>query len=96
MKVLRTNTFLRAAKKLHRNQLVALKEAIEEIENDPPIGELKKGDLAGIRVYKFRILQQLILLAYLYEEETDELTLVSFAPHENFYSLLKKQIKSSM
>jgi mRNA-degrading endonuclease RelE of RelBE toxin-antitoxin system len=94
MKVLQTTTFLRTAKKLHRNQIAALKEAIETIQNEPSIGELKKGDLAGIRVYKFRILHQLTLIAYLYEEETDQLTLLSFAPHENFYSLLKKQTKN--
>lgn len=93
MKVLQTNTFLRAVKKLHRNQVPALKKVIETIQADPSVGELKKGDLAGFRVYKFRILHQLILLAYFYEEETDQLTLVSFAPHENFYGALKKQIK---
>lgn len=93
MKILQTNTFIRAAKKLHRNQVSALKDAIEAIKQNPLIGELKKGGLAGIRVYKFRILHQLILLAYLYEEKANELTLISFAPHENFYDALKKQIK---
>jgi len=92
MKILQTNAFLRAAKKLHSNQVAALKKAIEKIQEDPCIGELKKGDLAGFRVYKFRILHQLILLAYLYEEETEQLTLISFAPHENFYDALKKKI----
>jgi mRNA-degrading endonuclease RelE of RelBE toxin-antitoxin system len=95
MKILQTNTFLRAAKRLHRNQISALKKAVEAIQNDPAIGELKKGDLAGVRVYKFRILHQLILLAYWYEENTKTLTLLSFAPHENFYDALKNQIKSS-
>jgi hypothetical protein len=91
MKTFHTNTFLRAAKKLHRNQAPSLKEAISAIQKDPLIGELKKGDLAGVRVYKFRILHQLILLAYSYDDGTDELMLISFAPHENFYEALKKQ-----
>ncbi len=93
MKIVQTNAFIHAIKKLHRNQILPLKEAIETIKQNPSLGELKKGDLAGIRVYKFRLIHQLILLAYLYEERTDELTLVSFAPHENFYDNLKKHLK---
>lgn len=94
MKILQTNTFIRAAKKLHRNQISVLKDAIETIKQNPLVGELKKGDLAGIRVYKFRILHQLILLAYLFDEKAKELILISFAPHENFYDALKKQLKN--
>lgn len=94
MKILQTNTFIRSAKKLQRNQIPILKEAIEAIRQNPLVGELKKGDLAGIRVYKFHILHQLILLAYLFDEKANELTLISFAPHENFYDALKKQIKN--
>lgn len=85
MKIFQTKAFIRTSKKLHRNQISALKETIEAIKLDPLIGELKKGDLAGIRVYKFHMLHQLILLAYSYEEESKELTLISLAPHENFY-----------
>lgn len=90
--ILLTNTFKRAAKRLHRNQISVLEDAIEAIQNNPTIGELKVGDLAGIRVYKFHVLNQLILLAYLYNQSTNEITLLSFAPHENFYENLKKQI----
>lgn len=45
MKTLQTTTFLRAAKKLHRNQVPALKEAVKLIQQNPLIGEMKKGDL---------------------------------------------------
>lgn len=92
MKIVQTNIFLRAAKKLHRNQISVLKEAIDTITQNPNIGELKKSDLTGVRVYKFRLLNQLILLAY-YEEKAEKLTLISFVPHENFYDNLKKQLK---
>lgn len=93
MRILQTSTFSRVAKKLHKNQVPALKEAIESIEQNPLAGDLKVGDLAGVRIYKFHILHQFILLAYTYEEKVDQLTLLSFAPHENFYDVLKKQIK---
>jgi mRNA-degrading endonuclease RelE of RelBE toxin-antitoxin system len=92
MKILLTNTFKRASKKLHRNQITVVEKAIQEIQNNPLIGEPKVGDLAGIHIYKFHLLHQLILLAYTYDEQKDELILLSFAPHENFYENLKKQI----
>jgi|GEM_PF-4417478 len=43
-------------KKLHK-----LEEAIKQIQDNPYIGELKSGDLAGARVYKFSIFNQLSL-----------------------------------
>lgn len=90
--ILLTNSFKRAAKKLHRNQIPELEEAIDAIQKDPTLGELKVGDLAGVMVYKFRISNQLVLLAYIYNEQKNEITLISLAPHENFYDDLKKQL----
>ncbi|MGL9717156.1 MAG: type II toxin-antitoxin system RelE/ParE family toxin [Wolbachia sp.] len=92
MKILLTNTFKRSMKKLHNNQLPKLEEAIKQIQDNPYIGELKLGDLAGVYVYKFSIFNQLTLLAYLYNEQNNELTLLALAPHENFYRDLKKQV----
>ena len=89
MKIRITNTFKKSAKKLMRNQIKVVEEAIDEIAKDLEIGELKKGDLAGIRVYKFRIHTQVMLLAYLYSKE--ELVLFSLSTHENSYRDLKKQ-----
>jgi len=89
MKTRVTTTFKRVAKKLHQNQIALLEKAIAAIQKEPDLGELKVGDLAGVRVYKFHMLHQLILLAYTYDESTDELILVSFGPHENFYANLK-------
>ncbi|WP_353279881.1 type II toxin-antitoxin system RelE/ParE family toxin [Wolbachia endosymbiont (group A) of Ennomos erosarius] len=92
MKILLTNTFKRSMKKLHNNQLPKLEEAIKQIQGNPYIGELKSGDLAGVRVYKFSIFNQLTLLAYIHNEQNNVLTLLAFAPHENFYRDLKKQV----
>ena len=93
MKVQFTISFKRLAKKLHRNQITLLEDAIEDISNDPTLGELKVGDLAGIRVHKFNLLHQLILLAYFYDEK-EQITLLWFGFHENFYRYLKNQIKA--
>ena len=91
-----TNTFKHAAKKLHSKQKDILKEQIEEIKENIEIGEMKKGDLAGVRVYKFNLTSQLMLLSYVTKEVKQkdkvitELTLLSLGPHENFYKKLKK------
>jgi len=39
-------------------------DATRRIMSDPICGEEKKGDLAGVRVYSFRVLDQKFLLAY--------------------------------
>ena len=84
-----TATFERAAKKLHRNQIKQLEDAIDEIVSNPELGEMKRGDLGGVRVCKFRINNQLILLAYQCSGNNRDLTLLSLGPHENFYRDLK-------
>jgi mRNA-degrading endonuclease RelE of RelBE toxin-antitoxin system len=90
MKIHLTHTFEKAVKKLHRNQIKLVEDAIEEIAKNPEIGEQKKGDLAGVRVYKFKIHKQQILLAYWYEALEEEISLLSFGVHENFYKKLKR------
>ena len=84
-------SFERVAKKFHRNQISQLEDAIDELAKNPELGELKNGDLASIRVYKFRINNQLMLLAYQYDEIKKEITLLSIGVHENFYRDLKNK-----
>lgn len=55
------------------------------------IGQAKAGDLAGVRVHKFRMVNQLTLIAYVYDIRADCLQLVDFGSHENFYRDLKAQ-----
>lgn len=89
MRVLATPTFDRIAKKLHKQQKTALDEAVRSIAANSVIGEEKIGDLAGIRVYKFVLSGQLILLAYrILDQET--IKLLTLGPHENFYRDLKR------
>jgi hypothetical protein len=49
---------------------------------DPLIGDRKSGNLGGIRVYKFKMVNQLNLLAYSYEDEVLTLTLLALGSHE--------------
>ena len=64
MRLLVTPSFARTVKKLHPRQKADLDEAVQAIASDPGIGEAKVGDLAGIQVYKFRLTNQLYLVAY--------------------------------
>jgi mRNA-degrading endonuclease RelE of RelBE toxin-antitoxin system len=89
MRLLVTPTFARAAKKLRAGQKTELDAAVRAIADDPTIGDAKVGDLAGVRVFKFRLSNQLCLLAY---AQTDEETikLLALGSHENFYRDLKR------
>lgn len=80
--------FARQKKKLHKRQTLDLDEAVKSILSDPTIGDMKVGDLQGIRVYKFRSEKQQILLAYEVIDST--LYLYTFGSHENFYRDLKR------
>ena len=85
MKLIATPRFARATKKLHPVEKAALDEAIRAIAANPGIGEMKKGDLASVQVYKFRLKAQLVLLAYRVALDEDAIKFVAFGSHENFY-----------
>jgi len=88
IQVLQTNVFARAYKKLRANQKDAVDVAVESIIQNPNLGEEKKGDLAGVCVFKFDCVNQLFLLAYEFDPSTRVLLLVG--THENFYRTLKR------
>ncbi len=88
--VLQTVGFKKAVKKLHKNQKVDLDNAVRELMENPLLGEQKKGDLSFMRVYKFKMVKQLTLLGYSYEDGTVVLELITFGSHENFYRDAKK------
>jgi len=90
VRVRQTPTFKRAAKRLHKRQKRELDEAVRAIVADPMIGEAKVGDLAGVRVHKFRISMQLVLLAYELLNAEDAIKLLALGSHENFYRDLKR------
>ncbi len=81
--------FKKAYKKLHANKKSEVNDAIRAIIKNPKIGEEKKGDLAGVFVYKFKIHRQEILLAYEWNQK--ERLLLALGVHENFYRDLKKR-----
>jgi len=87
VKIEQKPSFKRAYKKLHKNQLEKVNEAIRAITKDPSLGQKKRGDLAGVFVYKFDCINQQYLLAYQWSETRR--TLLFVGVHENFYKKLK-------
>ncbi|MCD9491393.1 type II toxin-antitoxin system RelE/ParE family toxin [Photobacterium phosphoreum] len=87
--VLQTPTFKKAVNKLHKNQKTDLDNAVKELIKEPLLGEQKKGDLSFLRVHKFKMVKQLMLLGYSYEDGTVTLELMALGSHENFYRDIK-------
>ena len=92
MKLLQSRQFAKAVKKLHTNQKADLDKAVQLLIQDPLIGDLKSGDLGGVRVYKFKMVNQLNRLAYSYEDKVFTLSLLALGSHENFSRDLKQSL----
>lgn len=89
--VLQTPTFKKVVKKLKPNQKKELDAAVRSLMAKPELGQQKKGDLAFLRVHKFKMNKQLTLLGYSFDEGTLTLELMALGSHENFYRDLKRR-----
>ena len=89
--VLQTPSFKKVVKKLNPNQKKDLDQAVKELMSNPGMGEQKKGDLAFLCVYKFKMDKQLTLLGYSFDEGNLILELLALGAHENFYRDLKRK-----
>lgn len=88
--VVQTRRFGRQYKKLHDNVAADVDQAVAGVAADPNSGERKKGDLADLRVVKFRSQSQLYLLGYTVADQVRLVYLEAVGPHENFYRDLKR------
>lgn len=88
--VLQTRRFARQYKKLHDNTAANVDAAIEQVAQNPELGDRKKGDLTALRVFKFHSAGQLYLLGYTLDEGVCLVYLESVGPHENFYRDLER------
>jgi hypothetical protein len=85
------SAFRNYLKKQNRPFQLAIKDEVERVIDDPELGELKKGDLANIRVHKFRFRKQEVLIGY--SLENDDLLFYMIGTHENFYRDLKRFVR---
>jgi len=88
IQVTQSSAFARGYKKLHQRQKQDVDAAVNVVIAEPLAGEQKRGDLAGVYVYKFKSQTQLMLLAYEFDPKTRHLLLLG--SHENFYRELKR------
>lgn len=88
--VVQTRRFARQYKKLHDNVAADVDQAVAAVAADLESGERKKGDLAALRVVRFRSQGQLYLLGYTLESGVRLVYLEAVGPHENFYRDLKR------
>ena len=88
IQVTQSSAFARGYKKLHERQKQDVDAAVHVIVENPLAGEVKRGDLAGVYVYKFKSQTQLMLIAYEFDPKTRHLLLLG--SHENFYRELKR------
>lgn len=85
--------FARFVKKQTRAFQLAIEDEVIAVTKDPSKGEVKKGDLSGVRVHKFKYHGQLYLIAY--SLEGDALVFYMIDTHDNFYSALKRYLKEA-
>lgn len=89
--VLQSPTFKKAVKKLKAGQKKELDAAVTDLMVAPTLGELKKGDLSFLHVYKFKMSKQLTLLGYSFDDGALLLELMALGSHENFYRDIKRR-----
>lgn len=87
--VYESRRFAKSLKKLPESQIKVVEDEIDIIIEDPEIGELKKGDLSHLRVHKFKMNRQLVLLGYSWLADEIEIYLLHIGSHENFYQKMK-------
>ncbi|MBC2770632.1 type II toxin-antitoxin system RelE/ParE family toxin [Pusillimonas sp. 7-48] len=88
--------FMQYVKKAPRPLQLVIADEIERISDAPETGQLKAGDLAGMRVHKFRFNRQEFLLAYEWQcdpQAGGDLIFYQIGPHENFYDDLKRYLR---
>jgi hypothetical protein len=86
--------FEQFVKKQTRPFQARIEDEVEAICKSPVIGELKTGDLADIRIHKFKYLRQGYLIAYQTTAANDieffSIAFYKIVTHKNFYTELKK------
>jgi hypothetical protein len=91
--ILQAPRFAKAKRRLPEQAQLTVDEAVRGILADPLSGASKVGALKGVRVVKFKVgPQQLLLLAYQFNPKRNMVEALDVGPHENFYRELQKYL----
>jgi mRNA-degrading endonuclease RelE of RelBE toxin-antitoxin system len=82
-KIEKTKLFERRLKKLHPNEKSILDGVVKTIIENPEQGDMKRGNLAGVRTVSFKMHGGEFRL--MYQFDCAAITLLRFGPRENFY-----------
>ena len=88
--VIQAPRFGNAKKRLPPAAQLSVDEAVKGIVADPHSGEPKVGALKGVRVVKFKVGQQQLVLAHQFDARRNVIEVLDVGPHENFYKELQK------
>lgn len=81
-------------KKIREKGLIAAyRSALNKINNDPYIGELKTGDLAGVYGHDVYYNKTNYIAYRIYEEDDKIVVVILAGTRENFYNELKRYMK---
>ncbi len=84
--------FARAKRVFPEAVQLQIDEVVKAIMANPLVGEPKSGALKGVRVEKFKIGPQQLLMAYTFTAKTQTLEMLDVGPHENFYKGLTQYL----
>ena len=76
--------FARSKRRLPRSAQLAVDDAVKGLLADPLAGDPKVGALKGVRVVKFKVGPQQLLLAYQFDTKRNAIEVLDVGPHENF------------
>ena len=85
IQIYQTRLFKNQKKKLNKNQIDDLDKAIKSLIENPKSGQQKTGDLSNVWVYKFSMVNQQYLLAYLWDRR---FVMMTFFRRDRSLSLL--------
>jgi hypothetical protein len=83
--VVQAPRFARAKRAFPAPVQLQIDAVVKAIMADPLAGEPKAGALKGVRVEKFKVGPQQLLVAYTFTAKTQTLEMLDVGPHENFY-----------
>lgn len=89
--------FKKDIKKINDKELLLrIWGVIRKIKKDFTIGELKKGNLKGIRTFKFQIKSNSYRIAYYVEKEKINIVYLHIGSRENFYKEIEKHFSKNI
>src|ERR1700675_2045597 len=90
--VVQAPRFGRSKKRLPAAAQLQIDEAVKGLLADPLSGEPKSGALKGVRVIKFKVGPQQLLLAFQFAAKRNMIAVLDVGLHENFYRELHKYL----